>query len=568
MQKEHLGFFSKDKLAIIALVLVGSISWVATMFRSGLFYSYGLGFWGPHAHDGIWHIALAESLARGSFDMPTFAGSGLQNYHLGYDIILAFLYKITTISISTLYFQVLPLIFAILIGSLTYVVILKWKRSFDKAFWSVFFVYFAGSLGWIVTLLRGDGLGGESMFWSQQAISTLVNPPYALSIIFILLGVYLLLLNQEKRSIFKILLSGLVFGLLIQVKVYAGLLVLAGLFASGIYLFIRDKKKDVLLTFLVSFIVSLLLFFAVPISTRSAVSFYPFWFLETMMIFQDRLNWPRFYWAMETYKAGSNYIRAFVAYGTALFIFVIGNLGTRIISYKSIKKGGKKDGSYWLDVFFFTVIIFGFLVPIFFVQMGIAWNTIQFFYYSLFALSLYAGIAVGSLPSKKTNWVAIAIIVIITLPTTVSTLNDVYLTKLPPAVIVEEETKALEYLSKLPEGVVLTYPHDRTGNSSRGPTVPVYDYESTAYVSALSKKPVFLEDEVNLEIMNYPWEERKAAVLAFFSLEDSDDANTFLKDNNISYVYLINGQKIVIDPTYISLDEVFSNDLIKIYQVR
>ena len=145
MQKEHLGFFSKDKLAVISLILVGSFSWVATMFRSGLFYSYGLGFWGPHAHDGIWHIALAESLAKGSNDMPTFAGSGLQNYHLGYDILLALLHKVTTINISTLYFQVLPLMFAILIGFLTYVVVFQWKRSTNKAFWSVFFVYFAGS---------------------------------------------------------------------------------------------------------------------------------------------------------------------------------------------------------------------------------------------------------------------------------------------------------------------------------------------------------------------------------------------------------------------------------------
>src|SRR5258708_35896011 len=90
-----------QKGKIIALIILGTITWSWTMVKSGWFYSSlgvngsGLGFWGANGHDGVWHIALAESLARGSFYMPVFAGSMLQNYHIGFDFILALLHRIT-----------------------------------------------------------------------------------------------------------------------------------------------------------------------------------------------------------------------------------------------------------------------------------------------------------------------------------------------------------------------------------------------------------------------------------------------------------------------------------------
>ena len=39
------------------------------------------------------------------------------------------------------------------------------------------------------------------MFWSQQSISTLVNPPFALSLIFILSA----LISLQKKNLFLVL---------------------------------------------------------------------------------------------------------------------------------------------------------------------------------------------------------------------------------------------------------------------------------------------------------------------------------------------------------------------------
>ena len=111
------------------LIIIGTITWSLTMVRSGWLYSYGMGFWGANGHDAIWHIALAESLSRGSLQMPVFAGFGIQNYHIGFDLILAALHRITFIPVVNLYFQIIPPIMAILIGLLTYNFVYIWRKS-------------------------------------------------------------------------------------------------------------------------------------------------------------------------------------------------------------------------------------------------------------------------------------------------------------------------------------------------------------------------------------------------------------------------------------------------------
>ena len=128
------------KKIIGLLITVGSLSWVITMVKSGWLYPFGLGFWGANGHDGIWHIALAKGLVRGSMENPVFSGEVLKNYHFGFDLFLAALHKITAIPIENFYFQVLPPAFALLIGLLTYVLVINWTKSKNSALFSVLFV--------------------------------------------------------------------------------------------------------------------------------------------------------------------------------------------------------------------------------------------------------------------------------------------------------------------------------------------------------------------------------------------------------------------------------------------
>lgn len=552
----------------ILLIVVGSVIWSLIMVKSGLVYSYGMGFWGPNGHDGVWHIALAESLSRGSRGMPVFSGEILKNYHAGFDLILAALHKLTTIPIVNLYFQIIPPILAVLIGILTYKFVILWRKSKEEAFWATFFVYFGGSFGWLVSLLRQGTLEGESMFWAQQSISTLINPPFALSLVLLLIGLILLV---NKKNLLLIILC---FGILIQIKAYAGVLGLGALLVSGVYDRLKNNNYFLLKAFFGSLTVTLLLFFLFNRDSVGLLVFRPFWFLETMMGLTDRLGWLRFGSAMTNYRLGNIWIKAIPAYLIAFVIFWVGNMGTRIIKailvWKWIKNF-KKIG--WVEIFIASLVIAGGLIPMFFLQTGTPWNTIQFFYYSLFFSGILAGVVFGEISSKSKNsilyGIEVAALFALTLPTTIGTLRH-YLPARPPAMISNEELEALKFLSTQPAGVVLTYPFDKykAKEAEANPPRPLFLYESTAYVSAFAKKPVFLEDEVNLDITGYVWRERREKVLNFYSTLKEGEVREFLKSNNISYVYWIKPQRATLGEGQLGLTRLFENKLVDIYKVE
>lgn len=567
MLKKALKHLLQNKLIAI-LILLGTISWSLVMIKSGFVYNYGMGFWGPNGHDGIWHISLIESLTRGSFKMPIFAGETLTNYHIGFDLLVSIIHKITFIPVVNLYFQIIPPILAFLIGILTYKFVYLWQKSKAKALWSTFFVYFGGSFGWIVTLLREGRIGGESMFWSQQAISTLINPPFALSLVFLLLGLISFLKYKENNSNKNLLLTIVLFGILVQIKVYAGLLVLSSLFVVLVRSIIKNKDFKALKVFVGTLLISSLIFLPFNKSAGSMIVFQPFWFLETMMGLTDRLGWTRFYSAMTNYRLAGQWVKAVAAYMVAFVIFYYGNLGTRMILELGAAKWGIQKNLDSFKVFFISMILAGTAIPMFFLQKGTPWNTIQFFYYSLFAASILAGVTAGEFLTKKK--LLIVGLVVFTISTTIGTLKAHYLPQRPPSMISNEELVALRFLSKQEDGIVLTYPFDeeRAKQAETNPPRPLYLYVSTAYVSAFSKKDVYLEDEMNLDITGFNWAQRRIEVERFLNTLNQEEARNFLKENNISYVYWVKGQRAKLGEEQLGIEKIFENGEVDIFMVN
>lgn len=540
MLKDLSRFFVRNRY-IILLVVFGSTTWFLTMVRSGLNGQ----FWGANAHDGIWHIALANSLARGSLEMPTFAGEALKNYHIGFDLLVAFISKITGIQSLNLYFQVLPIIFAIVTGLLTYIFVSKWRKSQSEARWATFFVYFGGSWAWIFGKQ-------DSMFWSQQSITTLINPPYTLSLIFLLTALIFLHQYTKTSKFFYYLLTVIFFGLLSQIKVYAFVLSIGALFVLGIWKLVTEKRLNLLNVFVGTLSLGTAVF--VPINSLSdgTLIFQPFWFLETMMLFPDRVGWINFYEAMKAYTARDEWIRASVAYAVAFVIFIVGNFGTRFLAIwqtiKDIKRWRKLES---ISIFIYLVIAAGIVLPMLFVQTGTAWNTIQFFYYSLFFSGVLAGIALAKIENKT---FIVLMIVLLTVPTTLSELLAIYMTPRPSSSISQSELEALKFLNDQPDGVVLAYPTEHS--------------KSTAYVSAYGNKPVYLEDEINLNIMGYDWQDRREKVVDYFEKSEESYDSTLINENDIEYLYILKGQDSTADFTRRNMERIFENNEVTIYKVK
>lgn len=513
------------------LVVVGSLVWLVTMVKSGWIYDYGMGFWGANAHDGLWHVTLIESLSQGSLKLPIFYGASIKNYHIGFDLILATISRITHLPPVNLYFQIVPPILALLIGYLTY--------RLTKNLWTVFFVYFGGAWGWVFG-------GGESMFWAHQSISTLINPPYALSLVFILLG---LIAWQQKRYVWL----GILFGLLVQIKIYAAVLVIGGL--SVAFFWDRNLWKSILIFALIA----IPAYFLTVGASSQVLIWQPFWYLETMMALSDRFNWPRFYEAMTNYWMGRNYPKAFMAYVVALVIFVLGNLGTRIIGLFGVRKNPQ-------TLFYLAIIMAGLGLPLFFVQQGTAWNSIQFFYYSLF----FAGIMAGEV-LQKANKLIKAIVIMLTLPTTILAMPH-YIPDRPPAKISVQELEALKFLKHQIEGVVLVPAFDRDAAraAENNPPRPLYLYESTAYVSALSGQPVYMEDEGSLNITGFDWQNRKDKIISFWKTQDEVLAQKFITENKIKYLYLpdVANSRPTVNLTKLGMVNIFENSQVAIWSVK
>lgn len=560
---------AKGKILAISLIILGSIAWSLTTVKSGIKYDYGIGFWGPHGHDGVWHISLAESLAKGSFQMPTYAGIDLKNYHIGYDLFLAFLHNLTGIGVSTLYFQILPPIMAVLIGFLFYRLTAK---LFDQkvAIVGLTFLYFGTSFGPLVTLIREGVLSGESMFWSQQSTSTLLNPPYAASLLMILLGMNVMFVGGLKkvRDYVIVILS---FGVLLQVKAYAGALVISGLFVLASYKLLQSKR-NYLAVFLFTLILNILVFLPTNSSSGSLLGIDLFWFPLTMLAVSDRFDWPRLYEAISNWRLAGAWHKSTVGLAVASTIFIVGNLGIRSLSFVLPLLQGRKIKITDFDIFVLPMILVGLFAPLVFVQEGTPWNIIQFMYYALFFLNIYAAATIVKISRFFGQKIGVIVVVAISLsqflPSSISLAQN-YLPERPPAKLPSEELEALLFLSKQEDGIVLSFPFDKfkAKEEESDPPRPLAYYESTAYVSAFSKKQSFFENEVNLTITGVNWKERRQQVLDFHNTLDINQAREFLTRNNIKYIYWIDGQRAKLGETQLGISLIFENKQVKMYVV-
>lgn len=558
--KIELPKLNRESLILSGVVLLGSASWMITQFKNGLLFNYGFGFWGPNGHDAIWHLALISELQKNvPPENPIFAGINLSNYHYFFDLLVAKSANLLNINSVELLFRLFPILISILAGLLIFQVTKKIVNSSGAGIFAVFFLYFGGSFGWILTFLKDGAFAGETMFWAQQSISTLLNPPFAISVVLFLAGLLLFYeLIQKQNDRWNALVALIIlWGLLIEFKAYAGILALGayGLFTAQRILLKRDFS--VLLGFLPTLILSLIVFLPNNLGSQSLIEFQPLWLIQSMINSADRLGWQRLTLAIES---GLLY-KLIYGYGLGILIFLVGNFGTRIISLGALKLLFKQS----FLVYFIALSI---ILPLLFVQKGTAWNIVQFFYYGLLVLNIFAGIGLYNLFRKTPKFAGIIVVVIImvlTIPTTLGTFQH-YLPSRPPAKVSQKELEALDFLNKQSPGVVLSLPYDEKLKGRFDTPLPLSVYSSTAYVSAFSKHDSFMEDTVNLEILGIDYKGRLNTIRDFMKIRNQ--SKQILKDNNISYVYIPKFYNFQVDEGQMGLKTIYENDEVKIYKAE
>lgn len=548
-------------------VIVGSLFQCLAVFRSGLNFSYGIGFWGPNSHDGAWHLSLVNQLAQVPPLNPVFSGVLLKNYHYLYDLLIAQTHFITFIDPVHLIFRLYPFLFSLLLGFGVIEIARKFNLKAPNLSISLalFFVYFAGSFGWIVEYLKSKTLNGESDFWINQSSSYNLNPPFVLSLLGLIL--FINIISFKKTLITQVYL-GLILGSLMGIKAYVFLLAVVVTLVLFIYEIIRERSFKTIINLIVALVVGLSLY--IPNFTYNGTFiFAPLWFIHSMIDSPDRLGLTKLSSARSAYFDRKDYFKLILVETLSIGLFLIGNLGMRFISILGLPILYKKVTSKKYFCLLLGLVVLSFLIPFVIIQAGTPWNTIQFSYYGLFFLSVFAGFSLGELKPKLNRYFYIFILTIFVLLTPINSLvvANGYLYKNPHTYLSLKELEGLQFLAKLENGVVLTYPYDKSLRAKYMEPLPIEIYDTTAYVSAYSRKVAFLEDEIQNDILQTDYVKRRVQAKAFFEHQSSED-KAFLQRDQIKYIYLPKLFRQTLDEKTLGIKKIFSNDEVDIYGIN
>lgn len=578
-RKEIFKFRPKisHKVFFMTVFIIGIICQVAVNAPSGFTYEDGIYFYSSHGHDGVWHLALMQEMQKSGFPFqnPEYAGSKLQNYHFFTDLLMSEFSRLFHFSNLDIYFRFMPVVFSILLGLTSFIFVRLWSKNEIAGIWAMIFTYFAGSFGYLLYIPTHKSLGGESIFWVSQTQSVLGNPPHAAAFIIVTLFLFCLLKYLNTRKSYFFLLCAFLGGLVIEFKVYGGVLILGGLLTLGIFEVLFKKIFQTLILFVITLIIALAVYLPNSANSQDFLIWHPWWFIRTMVVAPDRLNWIDLELRRQTYIAENNWKRVIQVEATAFLIFLLGNLGMRFLGFWTLFKQMRQNifkNSF--NLFFLVVTLASFFIPVFFLQKGVVWNAIQFNQYFLL---LFGFLAAYTLPDilnfskNKSYKILISVLIIgLAIPTQIGLLWQFY-SNAALSKITFQELAALNFLKTQPDrnSIVLTasfnkYERDKYKN----PPIPIYAWYDTGYVSAFSSKQTLISDEEQVNIMGYKadkiLEERKEIL----ETNDYQKINEFLNKYNVDYIYLVWGQKFATDSASLNANLIYENKDAKVFKVK
>jgi len=570
-KKIYQKFFFKEKVDKLCLFLIflGGLFQSSLLLKSGILQEKGIVFWGVNGYDGIWHSALIAEINRGfPYQNPGFAGYPLKNYHFFSDLFLAQAHFLTKIPILDLYFRFSSLFFSFLLNALVYIFTVRWTGRKKVGYWSMFFISFVSTFGWVLPFLGLGSNNWETAFWGTPTSSAFLNPPFGVSLIIILTALILLdlFVKNKNKKIIPVLM--IILGSLVGFKSYGALVVFLTLFILGLWELVREKKIWLWLVVFLSGFISLGIYRKSNIQGESFLIWKPWWFIRTMIEAPDRVNWIGLEMKRQSYLFSGNKLMVLLIEIIALLLFLIGNLGAKALGFFSLRKILKENR--FLDKFLIIVLLVSFFPTLFFIQKEVAWNTIQFLYYFIFFFSFLAALSVVAILEKiALKWIRlffIVVLIVASLPSAIKTFWW-YNSPVPTAILEIKEKEALDFLrrSSSSHSVILTYPYQEKKKGNFGYPIPLTYYNSL-YVSFFSDRRTYLEDQNTANILGYPLEERLKKVEDFFLTTDKEMADDFLRKEGVDYIYLVDDQKIVLEGR-LPIIGIFNNGKVRIFKV-
>lgn len=537
-----LNFHPRNIYPLIPIFIM-SLIFSSTMLTSGQF-GESMRFVGINQSDSFWHLSLINEL-KNNFppDNPGFAGVPLRGYHFFFNLLLAQISNSFSISSLSLYFHFFPLLFSFLWGLGVYVFMLRWVGSKQLSLLAVFLTFFGGSFSFILRLF-GHPASLDDAFGITQPATSLVNPPFSISIILLIALLFSLLQYFKSKNKGWFFPLAILAGSSLMFKVYVGIIIFSGL---GVLTLAEVIKKR--FAFILVLLGALLILFGtygVFKDPTSKIYFDPLWSPNRVM--EANLPWYGFAEKYDTYTK-QGVIKGFVEIEfIALIVFIIGSLGTRIFGLiyflPLFLKKKIKISSF--DIVLWTMTLTSILIPLFFIQSGKVFEMIQMTWYFLFLTSIVASAGLYKLAEHlRFNKIIILFFIILTLPSAYEKINF-YLTSSGENLSKEyiESTKFLKSQGNY-DSTVLELPSTSTyiGMNTTKEDVNSWFGGSTPKLLALSNKRGYINNEF-INFLGVDYSSRLGIVVSIIKYENDPDYIKYfsdikdtLKNNKISYIY-------------------------------
>jgi len=497
------------------------------------------------AHDGFWHASLVDQIKnKVPPEQPGFIGENLSDYHYFLDFMIAFFSKLSGISSLNLYFNIFPLILAFFYGGGGFLVLKKLTKSYYWSLFGTFLLYFSNNLAFFLPLFR-KGNWGEHSFMLNQPIAFSQNLALLLSMSLF----FMLILAFDYR-----LLAAVILGIMFGVKVHTALPLFLALFLTGLLDFLFFKKTKILKTTFVVVGLASVIVFTISKPFGSLI-FIPGWLLSQMLADPDRLNFSALALKDRILRQNKASFRFLHLQIGVFFIYLLGNLGIRILGfYEGIKEIVQKK--FFPLKFFLAVSGFiSILIPVFFNQRRSVYDIVQFGEIGIVIFTIFTTIFLQrrfqSFKPKKAI-IILMLVLIMTLPTTIKSVygyfNQNYF------LVDKLEKKGIDFLRKNSpkEAVILVYPSEKNLGSH--------------YIQALSGKRVFYADTKTAIITGKNYKQRENEVKSLFGLIEDEPDCQFLKRYNISYLYLLSSDRGYIKCRF-DFEKIFGNEMVSIYKI-
>lgn len=534
---DHLRRFNPMSFVLVISVLtICVVAQNIVTIRGGISSEKGLQI--PSVHDGLWNVALLnEAYYHFPLENPAMAGEPFKNNHYFYPLFLAGVRFVTGFTNNELYYRFGPLLVSFLFGVGLYSIASLFSSKYSTRAIAIFLGFFSGNMAYILPLFFGKSFDWRgNTFFSDQPFDQLTNPYSVLGFAIFLFIIYsfhsFLVSKHRKYLIGWSLIIGLMAGCLYGIKSFGGILAILTFLITMPLVLVVEKEITLLLPLIFTSIFFIPIFLFTTEPGRAGLVWIPGWLLAEMMSGGEKLNRPEFSQIESYYHLTKNYVGIVKLKTYELFIYIAGNLGTRIIGLLyilfSLIKTKKKEEK--VSLLFISIAIFLSLVIPLVTNLKISpYNIIQFTPYALLLLSIFLALfleqIIGKISHKHLYIASGLIIIIIALSIPVNIKNLQSKLSLDHEIISSNEVSALYYLKNhtTTQDVILLDPE----NVNHHPI----------YIPAISERRAYLAgSDFALQTGRDP-ARRVEGIKKFYS--GDIDPGSFLHNQHISYVYVI-----------------------------